>query len=89
MEDILTWVTKWFEKRGGIPGNSLEEKLAVNYFNSGLIDSLGVIEMITEMEKHFRIRFTEMHFQDRRFSTIGGLGEIIRNLSRQTKGEID
>jgi acyl carrier protein len=39
-----------------------------------------VIELITEIEDHFRIRFSEAHFQERRFSTIGGLGALIGEL---------
>jgi len=87
MNDVITWLIVWFEKRGNIPGDTLDEKLRVNYFNAGLIDSLGVIEMITEIESYFRISFNEKHFQDRRFSFIGGLSEIIVDLSISSKGE--
>ena len=49
-----------------------------NIFEIGLIDSLGVILLIEDIETHFEIRFDEIDFQDRRFPTINGLSEIIK-----------
>lgn len=85
--DTTNWLIDWFGHRGNIPGDTLEEKLRVNYFNASLIDSLGIIEMITTIESYFKISFSEKHFQDRRFSTIGGLSEIIAELSNSTGEE--
>ena len=59
----------------------------MNYFEAGLIDSLGVIELITEVEGHWEIRFNEKHFQDRRFPTIKGLSDLIAELSNSREGE--
>lgn len=81
MNDKATWLLNWFKQNGSIPLNSNEEQLQVNYFEAGLIDSLGVINLIVGIEEHFNIRFNERHFQDRRFATISGLSEIIHELS--------
>ena len=86
-DEETRWLLDWFERRGPVPGNTLEEQRSVNYFETGLIDSLGVIELITEVEDHFGIRFSERHFQDRRFSTIGGLSDLIAELSDSGEGE--
>lgn len=51
-----------------------------NYFEAGWIDSLGIIELVTDLEVHFGLRFEERHFQDRRFATINGLALIVREL---------
>lgn len=83
MTDSTQWLLDWFAKRGQVPGATHEQHLAVNYFQAGLIDSLGVIELIGDVENQFAIRFTEQHFQDRRFSTIGGLAMLVNEL-RQT-----
>lgn len=81
------WLIEIFERRGPIPGDTSEEKLKVDFFAAKLIDSLGVIEIITEIEEELEIRFTETDFQDRRFSTIGGLGEIVLEcLGREKRG---
>ena len=63
------WLDAWFTERNK---TEVSEDLFEN------IDSFGVIEMILDIEKHFSIRFTELDFQDRKFSTIEGLSEIIR-----------
>ena len=88
METTLSWIIAWFEKRGKIPGITSAEKAGSNYFNAGLIDSLGVIEMITAIETNFGIQFGDSHFQDRRFSTIGGLSEIIDELSGKGRRDV-
>lgn len=69
----VEWLIIWFSQKSEIPLR-VEDK---NYFEIGLIDSLGVMELIEDIEKEFRIRFTEENFQDRRFSIIAGLSEII------------
>jgi len=81
MNNKVSWLLNWFKQNSSIPVNLTEEQLQVNYFEAGLIDSLGVINLIVGIEEHFDIRFNERHFQDRRFATIGGLSEIIQELS--------
>ena len=75
-DSALDWLIDYFSKKGTIPDN-IE---SVNYFEAGLIDSLGVVILIEELETEFEIRFNEEHFQDRRFSTLKGLSDIINNL---------
>jgi len=65
--------------RATLPTN-VEEK---NYFEAGLIDSLGVIELIESIETEFNLKFTEENFQDRRFSTINGLAAIIQQIKQE------
>ena len=77
------WLLEWFGARGTLSGEASSDGTHVNYFEAELIDSLGVIELITDIESHFGIAFTERHFQDRRFSTVDGLAEIIRSLRGQ------
>lgn len=74
MQEYMDWLKNYFKAKTELPQN-VEE---VNYFEVGLIDSLGVIELIEAIESHFSIKFTEMHFQERRFSTIKGLAQIIQ-----------
>ncbi len=82
-----TWLLHWFEQRGPLKGATDEEKLQTNYFEAGLIDSFGVIELITAIETEFHIKFNENHFQDRRFSTLNGLNAIINEIPQTTERE--
>ncbi|MDX6769810.1 MAG: acyl carrier protein [Elusimicrobiota bacterium] len=78
--DIPATVCAWFEARGTVPGATLSEKLATDYFAAGLLDSLGVVELVAHLEQTYGVRFEDRHFQQRRFSTIGGLAEIVAEL---------
>jgi acyl carrier protein len=55
----------------------------VDFFAAGLIDSFGVIELLSAVEEHFAIHFSDLHFQDRRFPFVGGLADIIREIREQ------
>jgi D-alanine--poly(phosphoribitol) ligase subunit 2 len=74
--DTATWLLDWFAARNPASATA-SDRMTANYFEAGWIDSLGVVELIADAEDHFHIRFTENDFQDRRFSTITGLVEII------------
>jgi acyl carrier protein len=79
MTDFSTWLIDWFHKRA--PKVMLMQ--TDNYFEAGAIDSLGVIELIEDIEQTFKVRFTQEDFQDRRFPQISGLVEMLTEKSRQ------
>lgn len=81
MADVQEWLLRWFEKKGPLPGKTPESKLKLNYFEAGLIDSLAVVQLVADIEAAFPIRFTDKHYQESRFSTIGGLAGIISELA--------
>lgn len=72
-KEYVLWLKNYFSIRSTLPSN-VEE---MNYFEIGLINSLGVVELIESIEAYFEIRLDALHFQDRRFATINGLAEII------------
>lgn len=83
MEDnVKQWALAFFEKRKPIPGVAEDDKLKVDFFASGLLESIEVVELISEAEDQFGITFTTESMQDRRFCTIGGLAEIISELKQ-------
>ncbi|AIU68109.1 MULTISPECIES: acyl carrier protein [Vibrio] len=66
----------WFEQQSG-QTDIVQE---ANYFETGLIDSFDVIMLMDYCESEFGVVFSESQFEDRRFSTILGLVEIINEL---------
>ena len=82
MSDAQDWLRRWFEAKGHVPGKTAEEKLAVDYFEAGLIDSLAIVGLVGEIEKTFSVRFEDRHYREPRFSTIGGLADIVAELAR-------
>jgi D-alanine--poly(phosphoribitol) ligase subunit 2 len=77
MADYSTWLLDWFRQRAPAIALSADD----NYFNAGAIDSFGVIELIEDMEQTFAVRFSQDDFQDRRFSSIAGLSELLAGKS--------
>jgi len=75
-EDVSSWILEWFSSRGKLHC-SAREALGINYLQSGLLTSLEIVELVSEIENRFGIQFSETEMQDPRFSTIGGLAELV------------
>lgn len=78
--DTQDIVVKFFEEKGGLPGDRLQEKLACHYLDIKIIDSMGIIEMVSLFEEEFKIRFEAEHLQSNEFQTVGGLITLIKRL---------
>jgi acyl carrier protein len=78
----IDWLRSWFAERA--PQRSLAPD--ENYFEAEVIDSFGVIELIEAIETGFACRFGDTDFQDRRFSSLAGLAEIITEKTRGVDG---
>ncbi len=79
MDDKITWLKDYFARSQPLP-DAVED---ANFYDRGMIDSFGVIDLVETIEQEFGVRFEQSHFTDRRFSTIRGLAEIIDELERQ------
>ena len=73
MNNFLLWLQTWFQEHG----QAIQPDVNDNFFDIGAIDSLGLIELIEDIEQAFEITFTQEDFLDRRFSSITGLAEIL------------
>ena len=67
------WLREWLGTRA--PGTALGAD--DNYFEKAGIDSFEAITLIEEAEQAFAIRFRQTDFQERRFATIRGFGQIV------------
>jgi acyl carrier protein len=77
------WIANWFRGHNKRLANLADtEIMGADYFALDYIDSFGVIVLIEDIETTFNIRFAELDFQDRRFSTVEGLAEIVREKKR-------
>jgi len=66
-----------------IPGETDEEHMSCYYLDSGVIDSLGIVEMIMELEGKYGIYFTDDHLQSYEFQTIGGLIKLVESMIKE------
>jgi acyl carrier protein len=75
-EDVSGWIVDWFSSRGKVHCGA-REALGIDYLQSGLLTSLEIVELVSEIEDHFGMQFSETEMQDPRFSTVGGLAELV------------
>jgi len=75
-EDVSSWIVDWFSSRGKVYCGA-REALGIDYLQSGLLTSLEIVEFVSEIENRFGIQFSETEMQDPRFSTIGGIAELV------------
>ena len=78
--NIKKEVIAFLESHNSIPGDTEEEKLECQYLDVGVIDSMGIVMMITEFEEKFGIQFNGDHLQSDGFLTVGGVIGIIEEL---------
>jgi len=75
--NVKDTVITFLESYKPLLGNTEEEKLSCLYLDKGIIDSMGIVLMITEFEEKFGIRFEAEELQSPEFQTVGGLIRII------------
>lgn len=81
-EDVSSWIVGWFSSRGKLRC-SVQEALGIDYLQSGLLTSLEIVEFVSEIENRFGMQFSETEMQDPRFSTIGGIADLVTMALRE------
>lgn len=71
------WLISWFRRNVDCASLSDTDVATLDFFAHGLIDSFGIINLISAVEEELGVRFDDRDFEDRRFSTINGLSELI------------
>lgn len=87
-QEVSSWVVDWFSSRGKIRCG-VREALEIDYLQSGLLSSLEIVELVAELEDRFGVQFSEAEMQDSRFSTIGGIAELIEDGLSQADPDAD
>ena len=77
-QNFKDWVVDWFADNAGVDEIDILANTHQNYFNNGWIDSFTFINLIGDIEDEFDIAFENDEFQDRDFSTIKGLVDILK-----------
>ena len=75
--NVREWLITWFEKNSDLSKKEIENNFYDDYLAKGWIDSFKFISFVTEIEEEFKITFSTDEFQNRAFSTLEGLDEII------------
>lgn len=80
--DVRAEVIRFMESRNPIPGKTESDKLNCRYLDDGVIDSLGIVEMIVAFEEKFDVHFESDDLQSLEFQSVGGLISIIERLRK-------
>jgi acyl carrier protein len=80
IRSVKETVLSYLESKGDIADLSENDKLNYKYLDNRLIDSFGIIEMVTRFEQIFGITFEPHHMESEEFTTIGGLVKLIEEM---------
>ena len=79
--DVRGLVLTYFETKFGLPAHS-PETLSGCYLGEGAVDSMGLVELVEDLEELFGIRFQSDDMQSSLFVTVGGLIKLIEKRIR-------
>ena len=80
---VKSFVLTYLNSQKTLPGQNEEDWLAYAYLDEGTVDSMGIVEMVTEMESAFNVRFSPEDMQSDDFRTVGGLIGLIESMSTE------
>lgn len=74
-------VLDFFARCAKSPLPAGDAALGIFYLDEGLIDSLGIVKMISEIEAVLDVQFSAEDMQSYEFQTVGGLIVILDRLT--------
>lgn len=75
MEQVQSFITGYLANRRGLDPSSLD--VDANLFASGYVDSLGVFNLLFELENEFGVRFTPESLSSEQVTTIRSLSRFV------------
>lgn len=76
-DDIRTALAAFIRSIASVPTDDPHFCRQADLFDSGYIDSLGIVVVTTYIEQHFDVTLAEADLFDPRFTTIDGMADII------------
>lgn len=77
IQDAQEWLFEFFCERNHLSREQLRADTHRDIFDAGLLDSFGLIELITTVEQVFKFELSAADLEDERFRTIDGLAHIV------------
>lgn len=75
MEQIRKWIQEWFLENSNV--NEEDYDVNENYIEQGWIDSFQFLDLISEVEEHFNIAFSDEDFEKIELLTAKGMEQIV------------
>ena len=76
---VKEWLINWFEKNSDLNLNEILTGVNDDYLAKGWIDSFKFVSFVTAIEDEYKITLSNKEFQNKNFSTLEGLTEIIED----------
>ncbi len=77
-EVITNWVVNWFKSTNNLLSTEdILNNMEGSIVELGFVDSMNMMELISDIESEFNISLGHTHFEDERIFTVKGLTEII------------
>jgi len=87
MEDVKKYILNFVKNKLHLSVRDENKLLATDYLGESLLDSFQFMEMISDFEKKFRIRFTSKDLSSGSIRTLGGIESVINKLIKSRKNE--
>lgn len=75
-QDIQAFIRHLLEKKAKLPQSFNEH---TDYIKSGVVDSMGIIKFMLEIEAQYDIEITEEDMESPSFRTLDGIVLLIQN----------
>jgi len=77
LQEVVSVVDAKVREMNNIDMDDTDLSYSTNLLEEGYIDSMGLIKLVTEIEDHFRMKFSNADFLRTDFATIEGISSII------------
>ncbi|MDX2345532.1 MAG: phosphopantetheine-binding protein [Legionella sp.] len=72
--DYLDWLKKWFSEKLQLPADAETRDI----FAEKWLTSLDALMLVVDIEKKLKIKLSDESLGDKRFLTMNGIAEILR-----------
>lgn len=76
MDAITIFICDFFEKRGKLTGDVVEFTNR-NFLEEKILDSIEFITLISEIEEHYNILFSQEEMQSPEFGSVKGIALLV------------
>ena len=83
MKSIRGFITEYLQKEYSFPEGT--EVDAINFVESGYIDSIGLVKFVVELEDEFEIEFTDEELKSHTFKITGELIGLVEKKAKQNE----
>jgi acyl carrier protein len=80
LDDVKSEVLSFFRMKGDFAALSETDQLRCRYLEGDVLDSLGIVEMVSEFERRFAIQFSMDDLQSEEFQTPAGVIALVVRL---------